>query len=244
MPQRAPTPAHGTALPQRALTPAQGTALPERTPAPPESARSQPRPYVPTFTPSTISEAASEVIGDATESHKLMGGGRKIWLAAAGAVVVAAGIGVAVTREPSPSGAPLAPAPVAVAPVAKPVEPPPPVTPAANPPPASRLAAPPPAAKVVVRSEPVGATVSIEGRSVGTTPALLTLSLPQEIVVSHKGYRSAREVLSNPGETIVRLQPEPRAKAPAARPKKGPVEKPAAAPPPPPPARSFREGLD
>jgi len=98
-----------------------------------------------------------------------------------------------------------------VAAVVTPVEAAPPVAPLK---PALVTPAPPPirvqpvAQKVVVRSEPSGATVSVDGRPMGPTPALLTLSLPQEVFVSMKGYHTSREVLSSPGEVTIRMQAE------------------------------------
>jgi hypothetical protein len=101
--------------------------------------------------------------------------------------------------------------------------------------------------KVVVRSEPPGAVVTVEGRPMGPTPALLTLSLPQEVFLSMRGYRTAREVLSSPGEITIRLQAEAskrstakvKAEKPRALEKPASVEKKEEKP-----ASHFKEGLD
>jgi serine/threonine-protein kinase len=211
-----------------------------------------PRPYTPTYTPSTIASAASEVMPPSpSQELRLTGGGANRWalIAAAAAVASIIGIGFAVTRKPAapvpaaapPSGAApqaKAPAPVVVAPTA-----PAPAAPVLQAPTSPQMS------KVIVRTDPSGASVVVDGRTLGTTPALLTLALPQEVFLSLKGYRTAHEVLSAPGETSIKLaQLEPRAR-PVGGPKaaKGPAAK---APTvekketPPPQAPRFREGLD
>jgi eukaryotic-like serine/threonine-protein kinase len=193
-----------------------------------------PRPYTPTYTPSTIASAASEVIAPPPDTIKPSTVRNALILAVA-AVVVVIGVGVvALVKKPWVKEPPVAAAPKVVAAPLVPATAAPPTTVAAPP----RVQ--PLAQKVVVRSEPSGAMVSVEGRPMGPTPALLTLALPQEIFVSQKGFRTAREVLSMPGEVLIRLQAEPKprpaaAKSPA-KPAKPEKEKPAAA--------GFREGLD
>ena len=78
----------------------------------------------------------------------------------------------------------------------------------------------------------------------GPTPALLTLSLPQEVHLSMKGYRPAREVLSSPGEILVRLQAEPRKASVGKVARPAPAEKEKEKPPAQPAANHFKEGLD
>jgi hypothetical protein len=168
------------------------------------------RPYTPTYTPSTIASAASEVIVRPPEPMRPESVRNALILAIAGLVVfISVGV-VAVLKKPwvkTPAAAPkivevaAKPAPETKPAVeAKPAADVKPVMPAMRAQPAQQ--------KVVVRSEPQGAMVTVEGRPMGPTPALLTLSLPQEVFLSMKGYRTAREVLSSPGEITVRLQSE------------------------------------
>jgi hypothetical protein len=94
----------------------------------------------------------------------------------------------------------------------------------------------------VVRSDPEGAEVLIGDKTVGTTPAVLNVALPQEIVVRHEGYRASREVLAAPGTVTVKLSALRRAAT-----EKRPLPTLPAAPPQKPPAESqrpARETLD
>jgi serine/threonine-protein kinase len=199
---KTPTPPAGTALPLAATaTPAtQGNGLIESTePTGPTTPLPGARPYTPTYTPSTLASAASEVIVRPPEPMRPETVRNALILAiAAVAVFLSVGI-VAAIKKPwvkTPQVAAIE-KPVKVAEAPKPVDPPKPAT---------RVQ--PQQQKVVVRSEPSGAVVTVDGRAMGPTPALLTLSLPQEVFLSMKGYRTAREVLSSPGEITIRLQAE------------------------------------
>jgi serine/threonine protein kinase len=139
----------------------------------------------------TLSASASESIAAAP---KKSGG---LLVAAAAVVAVGGVVAFVVTRPhdaPSPAVQPAAviekappekvapPEKIAEKPVAKAVE-----------------------EKVIVRSEPPGAQVSVDGKEAGTTPALLTLTLPHEVALSLDGYQPAHEILSAAGETVVHL---------------------------------------
>ncbi len=89
-------------------------------------------------------------------------------------------------------------------------------TPAVSLPPAQIAPAPSASksAQVVVRSDPPGATVFVDGTAVGTTPVLLRVNLPKEIALTRRGYRRAKEVLTVPGELTIKLVPEARLPAP------------------------------
>jgi serine/threonine protein kinase len=221
----------------RTPTPPGGTALPGNGPA-------TARPYTPTYTPSTIASAASEVMVQPPEQMRPETVRNALILAVAGIVVVLAVGVVAVIKKPwapQPAGA-----------VAKQVETPPPekVAEPVKPPEPVKVAAPPVKVqplqqKVVVRSDPAGALVTIDGRPMGPTPAILTLNLPQEVFVSMKGYRTAREVLSSAGEITIRMQSEARAvKSVKAQKPAAKEEKPAAAKEEKPKSSGFKEGLD
>jgi hypothetical protein len=97
----------------------------------------------------------------------------------------------------APATAPAAPAATAPAAAAAPVAAP---APPADPRPA-----------VIIRSDPPGATVLVDGKATGTTPALLRLALPQEVTLELEGYRLVREVIAQPGETTVHLVARRRA---------------------------------
>jgi serine/threonine-protein kinase len=122
------------------------------------------------------------------------------------AALVLAGGGLALfnkhpgAKEDSPAAA------AVVAPAPRPAPPVP--VPAAGqptPPPAPSV---PAKAQVIVRSDPAGATVSIDGVNMGTTPALVRVSLPTEVHVERSGYQPAKEVLTSAGEVTIKLVPE------------------------------------
>jgi tRNA A-37 threonylcarbamoyl transferase component Bud32 len=94
--------------------------------------------------------------------------------------------------------APVAPAPVATP--RTPIVPSVPVEPAAT---GTSVDQP---QSVVVRSEPAGAQVFVDGRAVGRAPALVKMHLPQEVTLVHPGYQTAREVVARAGEVTIRLE--------------------------------------
>jgi serine/threonine-protein kinase len=234
--QRTPTPPAGTSL--RTPTPPGGTELPTA------------RPYTPTYTPSTIASAASEVIVQPPEPTRPETVRNALILAIAGlAVFIGVGV-VAVIKKPwvkTPVVAAKVEQPAEKAPqkapeIAKAPEKAPEKTPEIKAP----VRAAPVQQKVVVRSEPSGALVTIEGKPMGPTPALLTLALPQEVFVSMKGYKTAREVLSSPGEITIRMQAEVVKRSPPS-PSRVKIEKPAEKKPAPEKHEEkphFKEGLD
>jgi serine/threonine-protein kinase len=221
----------GTVQPLRAIPPTISPTL--ATPPPSSPGPSTPVPVAPTYTPdsyqpsSTLAQAASEVVRPPSTPDLRPSSGRRTLFAVVGVLAVIVAIAVAVSRrapEPTPAPPVAAAAPAATA---APV-----VAPAATPP------APAPAtatAKVVLRSEPAGAAITIDGKPQGTTPAVLSVAVPTEFHLALKGYRPAHDVITGPGETLVKLVAEPRPARPA-RPAaaKPPVEKPA----------KYREGLD
>jgi hypothetical protein len=78
---------------------------------------------------------------------------------------------------------------------------------------ASPPAAPRPIAAtftVEVRSAPAGATVTVDGKRVGVTPATLALEVPASILVTRAGYRPSRVRAERAGPIDVRLVPERR----------------------------------
>jgi serine/threonine-protein kinase len=204
---KTPTPPSGTALPT-AMTQGNGPVA-STAPTGPTTPLPGARPYTPTYTPSTLASAASEVIVQPPEPMRPETVRNALILTIAAVVVfISVGIVAAIKKpwvKPPQVAAPQVAAPqvaaiekpVKIAEAPKPIEPPKPV---------ARVQPQP--QKVVVRSEPSGAVVTVEGRAMGPTPALLTLSLPQEVFLSMKGYRTAREVLSSPGEITIRLQAE------------------------------------
>jgi serine/threonine-protein kinase len=169
--------------------------------------------------------AALSTLGGATGERRalsLADKPRRVPRAALVAGVLALLIGgtVAVTRRgPGAKAATAAVvAPPAPLPSSAPPQPPPP---------------PPALAKVILRSEPPGATVTVDGKPAGTTPTLLSIALPQEVYLSLDSYQPAKEIVSAPGETVVKLVPEkkhepvrPAAHRPPAKPKAAPAAKP------------------
>jgi hypothetical protein len=118
----------------------------------------------------------------------------------------------------------------ATLPAAQPAAPPP----APSPPPPSA----PALTKVVIRSEPSGATVTVDGKALGTTPALLSLNLPQEIYLSLAGHQTAKEIITAAGEKLITLTAEKKREPPRAPPKHA-APKPHA-----PSSKPAGEGLD
>jgi hypothetical protein len=70
---------------------------------------------------------------------------------------------------------------------------------------------------VVVRSEPPGAAVSVDGKPAGTTPTIIDVALPHEVWLALDGYHATREVVTVPGEITVRLVSRRKAPAPNQR---------------------------
>ena len=62
-----------------------------------------------------------------------------------------------------------------------------------------------PLSTVLVRSEPPGARVTVDGRLAGRTPLILSVALPHELALALAGYRSTREIVTTAGELNVRL---------------------------------------
>jgi hypothetical protein len=92
---------------------------------------------------------------------------------------------------------------------------------------------------VVVRSDPPGAHVVIDGRDQGSTPTILSLALPHEILLRLDGYRDTREIITRAGEFTVALT-----RKRGERSKAEPVAAPAPSPKPAPVAKPKGEGLD
>lgn len=63
---------------------------------------------------------------------------------------------------------------------------------------------------VLVRSAPAGASVIIDGKRVGTTPATIALRAPTSVLVSRSGYQPLRVKAERAGPILVRLVPLPR----------------------------------
>ncbi len=126
--------------------------------------------------------------------HSLLKPPRVYWLAGAAAGAIALVTSVALLARGPSHERPAATAPATVS------------APAPAPKPAAPPAAQPPATQqVTIRSEPPGATVTVDGRARGVTPALLALALPAQVEVTLAGYRPAREVVSRPGELKLKL---------------------------------------
>jgi serine/threonine-protein kinase len=131
-----------------------------------------------------------------------------------GAVVAALGLAgggfVLFNKHPPKEDSPAAAAVVAPPPAPKPS---PLVAPAVEKPTPPQPSAPEKApvadkAQVIVRSDPPGATVSIDGVNVGTTPALVRVPLPTEVRLERSGYQPAKEVLTRAGEVNIKLVAE------------------------------------
>jgi serine/threonine-protein kinase len=61
-----------------------------------------------------------------------------------------------------------------------------------------------------VRSAPAGATLIVDGKRVGVTPATIELPAPASILVTRSGYQPSRVKAERPGPILVRLVPLPR----------------------------------
>jgi len=159
-------------------------------------------------------------------------------------LVVALAAGLAfVWRAKSTSAPPVDKPVAAVEKLAPPVEKPAVEKPPAPAPPAEKPSAPA-TVQVVVRSDPAGATLTVDGAVVGTTPAVVKVAPPKEVQLARDGYQPTREILTGAGEVTVKLltlaKKPPRsshhAPSPAATP-----PRPAA---PSKPAEEPREGLN
>jgi serine/threonine-protein kinase len=147
---------------------------------------------VPKVTPTTLSGTAGQLLGKDKSQPQAASRGRGALVAAGLVLAALAVVGATLLRsKPKP-----APPPVAV-------------TPAPAPAPAPATKPPAPAlTRVVLRSEPPGATLSIDGKDSGTTPAMVELSLPHEVKLRLDGYLPAKEIVV--GDTTVKLTPEPK----------------------------------
>src|SRR5262249_48217227 len=58
---------------------------------------------------------------------------------------------------------------------------------------------------VLVRSDPPGARVAIDGKPVGAAPLSLSIALPSDLVLSLPGYRPVRRHVATAGTVNVRL---------------------------------------
>jgi len=118
----------------------------------------------------------------------------------------------------TPSAAtPAATPPSAVAPSAITPAAPSPAAPSATPSAATAPApgvAPPSGFTVEIRSAPSGASVIVDGKRVGTTPATIALDVPASILVVRDGYRPSRIRAERAGPITVRLVQTARAPAP------------------------------
>jgi hypothetical protein len=76
--------------------------------------------------------------------------------------------------------------------------------------PAPAAAPSPKTSKVVVRSEPTGAAIFVDGKSVAITPAVLELELPKPVELHLAGYVTRREVLT--GDATIGLTAVPSKK--------------------------------
>lgn len=176
-------------------------------------------------TASTLSRAAGEAVPVAQPPRKsgVLIGGALVVLALAGGAAALFRHSSPPTEHPT-----VAAPPRPVAPAPKPVEVPPPPTQKA-----------PEPVQAVVRSQPAGATVTVDGAVVGTTPALVKLVPPKEIILQRDGYQPAREIVTSAGELDITLiaiarkrpghehghpTPQPRPATPTAPAKSNPVE--------------------
>jgi serine/threonine-protein kinase len=65
---------------------------------------------------------------------------------------------------------------------------------------------------VLVRSAPAGASIIIDGKRVGITPASIALRAPAQVLVTRSGYQPLRVRAEHSGPILVRLVPLPRAR--------------------------------
>ena len=61
-----------------------------------------------------------------------------------------------------------------------------------------------------MRSAPAGASVIVDGKRVGITPAAIALRAPTSVLLSRSGYQSLRVKAERAGPILVRLVPLPR----------------------------------
>ena len=59
--------------------------------------------------------------------------------------------------------------------------------------------------KLVIRTEPAGAHVTIAGKDRGRSPLVIDDALPVEVTLSLSGYKTSREVVTTHGESIFHL---------------------------------------
>ena len=126
-----------------------------------------------------------------------------------GAGVFAAGVGVvALVKKPAPIEQTAIPASAApptsgnAAPVSANEAP---VATRTTPPSAETKTALEEEVNVVVRSEPKGAQVFLNGRMIGVAPKLLKTKLPVEVMLKLDGYKDTSEVITAAGEKVVNL---------------------------------------
>ena len=163
----------------------------------------------------------------ATTQHVVGGARRRGWvISALAAVSVIAAVWLIARgmAPPEPVVAATSPRPAAIATpsAATPsAAAPPAATPSAAAPSAaapSAVAAPgvaPPAGFTVeVRSAPSGASVIVDGKRVGVTPATIALDVPASILVLREGYRPSRIRADRAGPITVRLVRAARARSP------------------------------
>jgi serine/threonine protein kinase len=65
---------------------------------------------------------------------------------------------------------------------------------------------------VLVRSAPAGASIIVDGKRVGVTPASIALRAPAQVLVTRSGYQPSRVRAERAGPILVRLVPLPRAR--------------------------------
>jgi len=63
---------------------------------------------------------------------------------------------------------------------------------------------------VLVRSAPAGASIIVDGKRVGVTPASIALRAPAQVLVTRSGYQPSRVRAERAGPILVRLVPLPR----------------------------------
>jgi hypothetical protein len=164
------------------------------------------RPPSHVHTPST-SSAVSAMVGQLVDEGRSRAPSRRTGLGVVAVVLALAGGGwlwSRVTTSPqsasmasgtTANAAPISDAPANRAPSAGV---PAPITPATAP------------LRVVVRSEPAGATVLVDGQARGTTPAVLELKLPQELHFALDGYLPEKAVVTAVEGPPFKLTPVPK----------------------------------
>jgi serine/threonine-protein kinase len=103
---------------------------------------------------------------------------------------------------------------------------------------------PAPPAKVVVRSDPSGATIFVAGVARGTAPILIDDALPVEISAQLAGYRAGKDIVAKEGEFTIKLAPLRRQHSKTATPAVSSPSTESEPTPPKPQQPKSREGLD